>query len=115
VRHPSSLFRVPKVRFLSSLNHQILSSGTELGSASHTKGILLPSRAYQADGGRQFLVWDFLNEGLAPLRLDEDAPAATAQAVVVAAKVARTFQILEEGVSLIDVNRVLIPFLMVRS
>jgi hypothetical protein len=48
------------------------------------KSIQFPSRTYRADGGRQFLLQAFLSRGLAPLRLDEDAPA-------VAAKVAGTY------------------------
>jgi hypothetical protein len=61
-----------------------------LGLASLTKGIRLPSCAYQADGGRQFLVHAFLNGGLAPPRLDEDALGAIVKAAVVAAKVVGT-------------------------
>jgi hypothetical protein len=45
---------------------------------------------YWADGGRQFFVRAFLNRGPAPPRLDEDAPAATAKAALVAAKIVGT-------------------------
>jgi hypothetical protein len=64
----------------------------KLGSASHTKGIQVPSRTYRVDGSRQFLVRAFLSGGLAPLRLDGDATTATA-------KVSGTYYIPEEGVS----------------
>jgi hypothetical protein len=50
-------FRVSKVCFMLSRDHQTLSLGTKLGSASQTKGIQLPSRMYRTDDARQFLVW----------------------------------------------------------
>jgi hypothetical protein len=58
-----------------------LSSGTNLGLASHTIAIQSPSLAYQADGCRQFLVWAFLNEGPVPPRLDEDVPTTATKVV----------------------------------
>jgi hypothetical protein len=84
--------KVPRVRFLSFRNDQILSSGTKLGSTSHTNGIQLPSHTYRDDDSRQFLVQALLSGVSAPPWPDRDDP-------VVAAKVARTCEITEEGVS----------------